>query len=44
MLDNLDSEQEALKISEAMDTSHDQRYDKQQKLLIFSLANKVQVF
>ena len=34
MLDQLDLKQEAMKISESIDTKYDQRYDKHHKLLI----------
>ena len=46
MLDQLDyfhSKQEVMKISQVMDNTYDQISDKQQKLLIYSLSNKLTV-
>ena len=43
-LDKLNSKQEVMKISEVMDTSYDQRYDKQQRLLIDSLLKNLRLF
>ena len=42
-LDNLNSKQEVMEISEVMDTPYDQGNDKQQKLLIYSLSKKLAV-
>ena len=44
MLDHFYSKQEALKISYAMNTPYDKRSYNQQKLLIDSLANKLNLF
>ena len=37
------SNQEVIKISEAMDTPYNQRSDRKQKILIYSLATKLKV-
>ena len=44
MLGHLYSKQEAMKISEAMNTPNDQRSDKQHKISIDSLANEMKLF
>ena len=41
MFDHLYSKQEALDISEAMNTPYDQRSDKQSKILIHPMANEL---
>ena len=43
-LDYFHSKQEVMKISQVVDNTYDQMSDKQQKLLIYSLSNKLTVF